>query len=295
MYVERLGGEFSTLHFQAVKAKACAVGSGASGLMKVWNASLVECQDVRQRLEERQKKKNGVDKNQIQQTTAANPQEVYGGVEKEEKGSELGDECSLRQQPTSQKEVVNISKSEGDSTTAACLNHDSKQDLKDGEGGESQAHKLHGEEVKIKNNSPVLPQNGQCLQETKQMSRAHHSEEDLRRTDSINEGDDLPLHQPLGRSLSEGSCASSHLTSVFCLSPLNLKHCQPLEPNLQTVQNLPISHNESLRSGNLSCESKTDSNEEEGGGCSASTQSPKDLKTPETLLTPTENNGSNVL
>ncbi|KAK1901277.1 Puratrophin-1 [Dissostichus eleginoides] len=222
-------------HFleQAVKAKACAVGSGASGLMKVWNAALVQCQEVRQRLEERQKKENGVDKNQIQQTTAANPQEVYGGVEKEEKRSELGeDECSLRPQPTFQKEVVNISKSEGDSTTAACLNHDLKQDLK---------------------------------YETKHMSRAHHSEEDLRRTDSINEGEDLPLHQPLGRSLSEGSC---------------------------TVQNLPISHNESLRSGNLSCESKTDSNEEEGGGCSASTQSPKDLKT---LLTPTENNGSNVL
>ncbi|KAJ4926698.1 hypothetical protein JOQ06_014446, partial [Pogonophryne albipinna] len=126
-------------HFleQAVKAKACAVGSGASGLMKVWNAALVQCQELRQRLEERQKKENGIDKNQIQQTTAANPQE--------------------------------------------------------------------------------------------------------------------------------------------------------------TVQNLPVSHNESLRSGNLSCESKTDSNEEEGGGCSASTQSPKDLKTPETLLTPTENNGSNVL
>ncbi|XP_033939106.1 quattro isoform X2 [Pseudochaenichthys georgianus] len=298
MYVERLVGEFSTLHFQAVKAKACAVGSGASGLMKVWNAALVQCQELRQRLEERQKKENGVDKNQIQQTTAANPQEVYGGVEKEEKRSELGeDECSQRQQPTSQKEVVNISKSEGDSTTAACLNHDLKQDLKDGEGGESKAHQLHGEEVKNKNNSPVFPQNGQFPSETKQMSRAHHSEEDLRRTVSINEGDDLPLHQPLGRSLSEGSCASSHLTSIFGLSPLNVrhKHCQPLEPNLQTAQNLPVSHNESLRSGNLSCESKTDSNEEEGGGCSASTQSPKDLKTPETLLTPTENNGSNVL
>ncbi|XP_063766791.1 quattro isoform X2 [Eleginops maclovinus] len=298
MYVERLGGEFSTLHFQAVKVKACAVGSRASGLMKVWNAALVQCQEVRQCLEDQQKKENGVNKNQIQQTTAANPQWEYGGVEKEEKRSEVGeDECSLKQQPTFQKEVVNNLKSERESTTAVCLNQHLKPDLKDCEEGESQAQKLHGEEVHIENNSPVFQQNGQCPPETKQKQRAHHSEADLRSTDSINEGDDFPLHQPLGRSLSEGSCASSHLTSIFGFSPLNVrhKHCQPLEQNLQTVQNLPVSHNESLRSGNLSCNSKTDSNEEEGGGCSVSTQSPKDLKTPETLLTATENNGSNVL
>uniref|UniRef100_A0A3Q3WBR8 DH domain-containing protein n=1 Tax=Mola mola TaxID=94237 RepID=A0A3Q3WBR8_MOLML len=37
MYEERLCGEFSTVHFQAVKAKACAVGSGASGVVFLIN------------------------------------------------------------------------------------------------------------------------------------------------------------------------------------------------------------------------------------------------------------------
>ncbi|XP_075952517.1 quattro [Anarhichas minor] len=156
MYEERLGGEFSTPHFQALKAKACAVGSGASGVMRVWNAAWVQCQEVGQRLKEMQKKEKGVDK--IQQITAANPQGEDGGMEEEEKRSEVGeDACSLTQQPTSQKETVNISER------------------------------------------------------------------------------------------------------------------------------------------NLSCESKRGSNEEEGGGCTVSTQGPNDLRTPETLLTPTENNGSNVL
>ncbi|KAG7229717.1 hypothetical protein INR49_012513 [Caranx melampygus] len=67
---------------------------------------------------------------------------------------------------------------------------------------------------------------------------------------------------------------------------------QPLGQNLQPVQNLPISHNESLRPGNMSCKSRGDSNEEEGEGCTVST---KHLRTPETLLTPAENNSSNVL
>uniref|UniRef100_A0A8C4DZ83 Quattro n=1 Tax=Dicentrarchus labrax TaxID=13489 RepID=A0A8C4DZ83_DICLA len=179
MYEERLGGEFSTPHFQALKAKACTVGKGAL----MWNATWVQCQEVRQRLEE------------------------------------IG----------------------------------------------------------------------------------HHSEADLRSTDLVEGGNGFPLHRPLGRSLSEGSYVSPHLTSISGFSPLNVrhKHCQskthPLEQNLQPVQNLPISHNESLWSGNLSCESKGDSNEEEAEGCTVSTQTPKDLKTPETLLTPAENNSSNVL
>uniref|UniRef100_A0A671XPH5 Quattro n=1 Tax=Sparus aurata TaxID=8175 RepID=A0A671XPH5_SPAAU len=222
MYEERLGGEFSTPHFQALKAKACAVGLGASGVMRVWNAALVECREVRQRLEEMQMKK-GVDKNQIQPTTAANPQGEDGGIEKREK---------------------------------------------------------------IK---------------TKLRPREHHSEADLRSTDSVEGGRDVPPHQPLGRSLSEGSHASPYLTSTSSFSPLNVrhKHCQswtqPLEQNPKPVQNLPNSHNESLQSGNLSCKSKSNGIEDESEGCTASTQSPKDLKTPETLLTAAENNCSNVL
>ncbi|XP_059184640.1 pleckstrin homology domain-containing family G member 4B-like [Centropristis striata] len=303
MHEERLGGEFSTQHFQALKAKACAVGSGASGLLKVWNAAWVQCQEVRQRLQEKmQKKEQSVDKNQIQQTTAAKPPGEDGGKEKEErereeKRSEVGeDESSLTLQPTSQKEVVNITESEGESATAACFNNHLKPGLKVGEKEESQAEK--SPEAAGQNEKMTLfsTQNIDCHPDTKQRPREHHSEADLRSTNSVEGGDDFPLHQPLGRSLSEGSCVRSYLTNISGFPPLNVrhKHCQsktqPLEQNLQLVQHLPISHNDSL-----SCEPKRDSDEEEGGGCTISTQSPEDLGTPETLLTTAENNGSNVL
>lgn len=259
----------------------------------MWNAAWVQCQEVRQRLEKTQKNEKGVDKNQIQQTTAANPQGE--GMEKEEKRSEVvvvvGEaECSPTQPLTPQEEVVNISESEGESTTAASSNHHLKPELTGSEKGESQAQTLP--EAK----SEKTTQNIDNHPETKQRPREHHSEADLRSSDSAEGGDGFPLHQPLGRSLSEGSRVSSHLTSISDFSPLNVrhKHCQsktqPLEQNLQHVQNLPVSHNESLRSGNMSCESK-----EEGGGCTVSTQSPTDVRTPETLLTATEDNGSNVL
>lgn len=299
MYEERLGGEFSTPHFQALKAKACAVGSGASGVMRVWNAAWVQCQEVRQRLEEMEKKK-GVDKNQIQQTTAANHQGEDGGVEKKDKKSEVG-ECSLTQQLNTQEEVVNVLGSEGESATAACFSHHLKSDLKGSEKGEPQAQKLPEVPVKTEKMTPVFPQSTDGHQESKRRPREHHSETDLRSADSVEWGNDFPSHQPLGRSLSEGSHVSSHLTSISGFSPLNVrhKHCQsktqPLEQNLQPVQNLPSSHDKSLRSGNLSCESKRDSNEEEGEGCTTFTQNPKVVRTPETLLTPAEDNGSNVL
>ncbi|KAM6947328.1 quattro [Lycodopsis pacificus] len=298
MYEERLGGEFSTPHFQALQAKACAVGSGASGVMRVWNAAWVQCQEVGQHLKEMQKKEKGVDKNQIQQIAAANPQGEDGGMEEEEKRSAVGEDgCSLNQQLTSEKEAVNISESEGESTTAECFNHYLKPDLK----GESQVQELSEAAVKTEKITNSFPQNIDRYPETKQRPRDHHSEADLRSTHSVEGGADFPLRQPLGRSLSEGSCVCSRLTIISGFSPLNVrhKHCQsktqPLEQNLQPVQNLPISHNESLRSGNLSCESQRGSSEEEGGGCTVSTQGPEDLRTPETLLTPTENNGSNVL
>ncbi|XP_056254433.1 uncharacterized protein KIAA1755-like isoform X2 [Seriola aureovittata] len=299
MYEERLGGEFSTPHFQALRVKACGVGSGASEVMKVWNATWVQCQEVRQCLEEMQKKKN-VDKNQIQQATAANSQGEDGGMKK--RRSEVGeDESSLTQLPTSPKEVDNSSENASESITAACSNHHLKTDLRGCEKGEHHAQKLTDAKVQNEKTTPVFLQNVECHPKTKWRLREHHSEADLRGTDSTEVGDYFPLHKALGRSLSEGSCVSSHLTSISGFSPLNVrhKHCQnriqPLGQNLQPVKNLPISHKESLRPGNLSCKSKRDSNEEEGEGCTVSTQSPKDLRTPETLLTPAENNGSNVL
>ncbi|XP_045932418.1 quattro isoform X2 [Micropterus dolomieu] len=299
MYEERLGGEFSTLHFQSLKAKACAVGSGAPGVISVWNAALVQCQEVRQRLEEIQKKKV-VDKIQIQKTTAASPQGEDGVMEKRELRSEVN-ECSPTQQLTSQKEVDKISESKGEATTTACFNDHFKPDLKASEKGEAHAQELPEAPVENEKMTPVFPQTGGCHPESKLRPREHHSEADLRSTDSVEGGEDFPSHEPLGRSHSEGSCVSSHLASNSGFLPLNVrhKHCQsmmqPLEQNLQPVQNLTISHNESLQSGNLSCESKRDSNEAAGEGYKASTHSPKDLKTPEALLTPTENNGSNVL
>lgn len=300
MYEERLGGEFSTLHFQAVKAKACAMGSGVSGVMRLWNAAWVQCQELRQHLEEMQKQKKCIDKNQFQQSTAANPQGKDGGVEKKEKRSGLREgEFSLTQQLTSQKEEVKVSETEGESTTAACFTHYLKPDLKGSEKRESRVQNLP--HAPVKNEKMTFPQNGSCQPESKWRPREHHSEADLRSADSFEGGDDFPVRQALARSLSEGSHVSCHLTSTYGFSPLNVrnKHCQsvtqPLKLNLQPVQNLHISHDESLRCGNLSCASKSDSNEEEGEGCTASTQGPQDLRTPETLLTPTENNGSNVL
>ncbi|XP_034725087.1 pleckstrin homology domain-containing family G member 4B-like [Etheostoma cragini] len=300
MYEERLGGEFSTLHFQALKAKACAVGSGALWVMRVWNVAWVQCQEVRQRLQENKEK--GIDKNHIQQTTAANPQGDDGGMEKEEERNEEGDnECFVTQQPTCQKELASISESEGESTTAACFNPLYKPDLKASEKGGSQVQKLPEAAATNEKMTQFFPQNIDCHPETKGSQREHHSESDLRISESVEGDNDFPSHQLLGRSLSEGSCVSSHLKRISGFSPLNVrhKHCQsktqPLEKHLQPIQNLPISHNESLRSGNLSCESKRNSNEEEVGGCTLPTQSPKDSRTSETLLMPTENNGSNVL
>ncbi|XP_034388577.1 quattro isoform X2 [Cyclopterus lumpus] len=287
MYEERLGGEFSTLHFQALKAKACA---GASGVMGVWNAARIQCQEVGQRLKEMQQKEKGVDKNQIHQITAANPQGEVGGMEKEEKRSEAGEDgCSLTQQPTSQKEEVHAPESKGESTTEACVSHHVKPDLK----GEHQVQELHEGAIKTeKIEKEKFTQNIDCHPETRWGPREHRSEADLR--SSVEGGVSFPPHRPVGRSLSEGASVGSGLTSISGFSPLNVRHKHCRGQNLQPVQNLPASHNESSRSGNLSPESKGDSNEE-GGGCTVLTQSPQALRTSETLLTAKENKGSNVV
>lgn len=274
------------------------MGSEASGVMRLWNAAWVRCQEIRQHLEEMQKKKKGIDKNKLQQSTASNGQGRDGGMEKMEKESEGSvDETSLTPQLTSQIKEVKALEIE-ESTVATCLNHCSEPAPKESEKGESRVQNLLHATVKDKKMTNFI-QNSNCQQEGKWRPREHHSEADLRCT--VEGGGDFPVHQALGRSLSEGSHVSCHVTSAYDFSPLNVrnKHChsgtQPLELNLQPVQNLPVSQNKSLLSGNLSCASKSDSNEEEGEGYTASTQSPQDLKTPETLLTPTESNGGNVL
>lgn len=297
MYEERLGGEFSTLNFQALKAKACTVGSGASGVMRMWNAAWVQCQDVRQHLEEIKK---GVDKNQIQQNTAANPQEEDGGKEKKEEQSEVGgDRCSATQQLTSHNDAVKVTESETGSNSGPSANQHSHPDQIGSKKAESE--ELKSPEASSKNDTTHIFKSSSSHSESKWRPRGHHSQADLRSISSVKGDDGFPSHQPLGRSLSEGSYTSSHLISISAFPPLNVrhKHCQnkmqPLEQSLQPVQNMPISHNESLQTGNLSCESRRDSNEEEGERCTASTQSLNDLKAPETLHTPMENNGSNVL
>lgn len=284
MYEERLCGEFSTVHFQAVKAKACAVGSGASGAMRVWNAAWLQCQQLRHHLEEMQKKKKYADK---KRTTAANTQGGDGGLDRRrEKG-----------RGESSPSLQGISETKLGSTAAACCNHYFKEG---GEKGEPGGQNLPHTPFPDGKTTSIFPQNGSCP-ESKWRPREHHSEADLRSVDSAEVGEDFLVRQPLGRSLSEGSYAGFQLTSTYGFTPLNVrnKHCQrrtqPLELNLQPVHILPVSHNESLRSGNLSCISQSVSNEEEGKGCTAFTQSPEDLKTPETLLTATDSNGSVAL
>ncbi|XP_063330530.1 uncharacterized protein KIAA1755-like isoform X1 [Pelmatolapia mariae] len=284
MYEQRLGGEFSTPHFQAVKAKACALGSGASAAMRVWNAAWAQCREVRQHLKEMQKKKKNIDKNQIQKTTAAKSPGEHGEMEKEEKGSVIAEaEHSLTPQL---------------STSAACLNCN---DFKESKNKESK--ELHLPEIPDKNgeNTSDFSQNTDSHQESKLRPREHHSETDLRDVNSIKGSEDFPSHQPLSRSLSEGSHVCSYLTSVPGFSPLNVshKHChskrQSLEQNQQPIQNLPFPHNKRLRPGNLISKSPRDSNEGKGEGCIDSTRDPEDVRTPETLLTPAEINGCNVL
>ncbi|KAK2914826.1 quattro [Channa argus] len=288
MYEERLEGEFSTPHFQALKAKACAVGSAPSWLMRVWNAAWVQCQEIRQRLEEMQKNKKGVDKNQIQQTPTASPEGKDGGMGNKENRSEMGE---IQQLP-SHKEVFDATESAGECAPTACFDHHVKPDLKE---DQKSLQKL----VDSEKMTPDFSHNSYCHPETNWRPRQHHSEADLRTTDSVEVNDDFPLHKALSRSLSEGSYVSSCSANTSSFSPLNVrhKHCQsrtqPLKEKL--IQNLPISHNSSLKPRFLSCESKRQSNDKQGDGCTVCTQSPTDLRTAEALLTTMENNISNAL
>ncbi|KAM8868261.1 quattro isoform 2-T2 [Synchiropus picturatus] len=275
MYEERLGGEFSTSHFQVLKSKACAVRSGATGAMKVWNAAWMQCQGVRQRLEKilRKNKKKSVDK--TQKTAAVNTPTAVGAEKEEEESRGSKTESSLAQ--------LLIPEPSSDSTCA-----------------KRQSEPLFKEEVKQQAAAPSLmcqsssTQNGPC--HLKRKSRRRRSESDLT-TEADSRG-----HRPLRRSLSEGSCDISHLKVGFSIpafnKPRESERTLPLQVKPQNIQDLPSLPQQSLHSEHSSCKSRPGSNELEGGpaaGRSTSTQSPMDPNPPETLLIPPEDHGSNAM
>lgn len=291
MYKERLGDEFSTQKFEALRAEACTVGSEAPGIMKVWNAAWVQSQEVSQWLEEMQKKKRGVDKSQIQQTTAANPPGEHGGIEREVKRSEVGEVVSsLALQSVCSAEAVSATENTGESTAAACKDS-FNTDIKGSKKQDSNMLQFPETSVTSATGNPISPQIHDFYRENKWRPREHHSEADLRSASSAKDTKSFPVRQTLGRSLSEGSCVKS--TSSFSALNTSRKHChsRSLDQNLQPIQKLHILH----RPQNLSCQSGRNSNKGERDGCTVFAQSPEDSKTPETLTTPTENNGSNIL
>ncbi|XP_055365060.1 quattro isoform X2 [Betta splendens] len=263
MYDERLAGEFSAPRFQAAKAEACAVGSGASGAVGVWNAAWLRCQEVRQHLEEH-KKKNGVDKNQTQHPATAGPRGTAGDKEEGEAGAEVGEEECSPTQTSSHEETERARERSAD-------------DLKE----QPHHQKSHKERPRNEETGPVSPPS-RC-DAAGRSRREHHSEADLR-TDSSGAAGGVAPHRALGRSLSEGSGALSRVASLVSgFAPLNVrhKHC--------VLRGRPAPHDGALQPGNPSWESKRD-----GSEGTASAQSPEDSTTPETLLT-AEDNGTNVL
>lgn len=269
MYEERLGGEFSTLNFQAVKAKACSVGSGAAGAMKVWNAAWVQCQQLRQHLDKMQKNKTFLGKELIQQTTAAHPQPEDGGVEKREKGSEA-------QQQTWHREDVKICEHEGGESTIGTSLHQYLQ-------------------PDLTGNAPHATIQEAVFPQTNGRPREHHSEADLRTVDPAGEDGGFPARQHLGRSLSEGSHVGFQLPSSFL--PLNVrnKHCQsrtqPLQLNLHPIHKQIGCLNDSYGSRHL--RSKSDGKDEYCEGCTGSSEVPQHL-TPETSVRAIGNSSNNV-
>ncbi|XP_061912346.1 uncharacterized protein LOC133655818 isoform X1 [Entelurus aequoreus] len=260
MYGEILGHEFSTLRFQAFKSKACSIRPGAAGAMSAWNAAWVLCQEVRQRLEKMQKKKKACrDKKQNQQTTARGEAEGPGTK-------------TLTRQPTSQKDVVDITESEH----AAWFKNHSRASLKGNENKET--HALRNVETHIRNYK--------CQLDTKWRRRGHRSEIDLRSTVSVQGDADIPMGRSFGRSLSEGSCVSTPMQFVTGFPPSNVRLCQSDEPALKHhLETTPLTQTTS--------ESPGTGEERPAKDHAAYTQSPEDLKG--TLLISTESNNSDVL
>lgn len=251
-YEERLGCDFSTLNFQAVKVKACALGSRSSAAMRVWNAAWLQCQEVRQHLEKMQKKGKSSDKSQSRRSSAASHQEVgevMGG------GGERGDgESPPTLRLTSEKEQVKQPETEeaGAINVANCETPDLK-------GGETEDLSTPDALPATTGAEKTPLEDGSCqpgLAGSRGRLREHRSDEELSRADSAAEGNaDFP-RQPLGRSLSEGSHGN------FPLTPLNVrnKHCQP-PPEL----NLPAD-------SSRNCKSQGAGEEEGDNGCVASKQ-----------------------
>lgn len=291
-----MGDEFSAPLFHDVKSKACAVRSGVSGVMRVWNAAWVQCQEVRRRLEEMQRKKEAcVDKRQTEKATAGNSHGEAGGLEKPEIGADVREaEHPLTPQQITCKEVDDVTHGTHESAYAACLHHNLSSILKEKEALQSPTAPVESKII------PLFEVNDDRHPQSKWRPREHHSEADLR-SDSAERDSDFPWHRPFGRSLSEGSCVSSRSTFTLGFSPLNAqhKHCQintqPLELNEQLVRDLPSSHQELLHPRHFSYKSPRDSSEEKcpTKGCTVSTN--QDVTTPETSVIPAENNGSNVV
>uniref|UniRef100_A0A4W5NZX9 Quattro n=1 Tax=Hucho hucho TaxID=62062 RepID=A0A4W5NZX9_9TELE len=272
-YKERLGDCFSARHFQTVKAKAYS--ARGSGGMRLWNAAWIQCQEVSQRLGERlQQRGVAADKDQ-QQPTAGGAQVksrvLQTGKEREEEKEEVGAPCSLAPASTfppgmadnlgraSRDQMESRDSSTRDSAHITCFNLPIKADSKGGKGAKevSQSSKSPGKEGKL---MPVVPQDGGGG------PGRRHSEADLKRGDPISKCEAFPWkHSALGRSLSEGSCMSSLLSSECGFSPLSARHSHSrhLVVALQSLQNpYDISRNGSFCSGHSCCKSNGD---REGG------------------------------
>ncbi|XP_077458578.1 quattro isoform X2 [Stigmatopora argus] len=277
MYKERLGDEFSTRHFQALKSKACSLRSGSSGAMSVWYAAWVLCQQVRQHLERMQKKKACRDKKQSQQTTALRTPREAGGMENKTEIRE--DVCSLTSEQTSQKAVVYFPEVEIQHTAAASLKNNEKR--------EPQAVKL----TPLRNGeTPTGSRNVLIHIDSKMKARGHSSEVDLRRAVPGETG--ITGHQALGRSLSEGSYISTQFAFGFSdfnpRQPLSHSNKKRLEHNSVICPNLPTCRvatpSFKSRKGDEECPTKQQT---------APTQSSEDVT--RILLISADNNESNAL
>ncbi|KAJ3603065.1 hypothetical protein NHX12_030809, partial [Muraenolepis orangiensis] len=56
-FEERLSGDLSASHFQAVRSRALVLGPRASGVLRLWNAAWVQCQEVKRHGDRVEKKK----------------------------------------------------------------------------------------------------------------------------------------------------------------------------------------------------------------------------------------------
>ncbi|RVE72447.1 hypothetical protein OJAV_G00040110 [Oryzias javanicus] len=223
-----------------------------------------------QRLEETQRKKRGKDKNQIPQTAAGNPR---GEETQIKERSELKEaEGSSILQPICQTKAA-------DTTAVAHSKHVCKN-----EAPNPHSESLQRSEPLLKN-TQVSPQVPGCHPEPKLRPRDHRSESDLR-TAKVPKG--LLPHHNLGRSLSEGSRATSMTT--FLPAVIRHNHChsrtQSLDENMQPNHN---PHQESPPPEQKSIKPRGDDGKQE-----ELTDSCKDLRSSKMLQTPKDNT-SNIL